>query len=293
MEKWQLTQKQNLPLESKIVLSQLRIREFYEANNGNVFVSFSGGKDSTALLSLVRDIYPDVLAVFVDTGLEYPEIKEFVKSIPNVKIIRPELSFKEVIDIYGYPVISKATALKIRQAQTLPKDSISYRLRMEGINGNGQKSKLGGIPKKWKYLVEAPFKISEKCCDFLKKKPIHKFKKETGFFDYVGTMANDSYDRERIYLKHGCNAFDLGKSTPLAFWHDSDIWEFLTAYNIPYCKIYEHEHNTGCIFCLFGIHLEEEPNRIQRLKILHPKLYTYCIDTLELGEVLDYIGVRY
>ena len=47
------------------------------------------------------------------------------------------------------------------------------------------------------------------------------------------------------------------------------------------------------MFCMFGAHLEKEPNRFQRLKETHPKQYDYCINKLGLGEVLDYINVKY
>jgi 3'-phosphoadenosine 5'-phosphosulfate sulfotransferase (PAPS reductase)/FAD synthetase len=72
-----------------------------------VYISFSGGKDSTVLLDIVRRDYPDVPAVFVDTGLEYPEIREFVKKFENVTIVRPTMNFRKVIDTYGYPFFSK------------------------------------------------------------------------------------------------------------------------------------------------------------------------------------------
>ena len=69
MELWELKQKQSLPLEAKIAMTLRRIREWYEYWDGNVYVSFSGGKDSTVLLHLVRQHYPGVPAVFSDTGL--------------------------------------------------------------------------------------------------------------------------------------------------------------------------------------------------------------------------------
>ena len=80
---------QNYPLELKIEKTKLRIKEWYEYYNGEVYVSFSGGKDSTVLLDIVRSVYPEVEAVFSDTGLEFPEIREFVKSKENVTIIKP------------------------------------------------------------------------------------------------------------------------------------------------------------------------------------------------------------
>lgn len=95
-----LLQRQSLPLSAKETMSLVRIRQWYDYWNGDVCVSFSGGKDSTVVLDLVRSMYPDVPAVFVDTGLEYPEIREFVKTIPNVTIVRPAMNFKQVIDTY-------------------------------------------------------------------------------------------------------------------------------------------------------------------------------------------------
>ena len=98
----ELRRLQSLPLEDKITLTKLRIQEWYEHWGGAVFVSFSGGKDSTVLLKLVRELYPDVKAVYCDTGLEYPEVKEHVKSFDNVEIIRPKKTFKQVVEEYGW-----------------------------------------------------------------------------------------------------------------------------------------------------------------------------------------------
>ena len=113
----QLRQLQALPLDIKIRKTEQRIREWYEHWEGDVYVSFSGGKDSTVLLDIVRRLYPDVPAVFSDTGLEYPEIKEFVKTFPNVTIVRPKHSFKEILTKYGYPIISKEIAGCVRNAK--------------------------------------------------------------------------------------------------------------------------------------------------------------------------------
>ena len=95
------------------------------ALGGNVYVSFSGGKDSTVLLDIARRLYPDIPAVFSDTGLEYPEIKEFVKTFPNVTIVRPKHSFKEILTKYGYPIISKQVANTVDNASRWIKENLT------------------------------------------------------------------------------------------------------------------------------------------------------------------------
>jgi len=107
----------SLPLAKKIEISKDYIAEWYNHFDGNVYVSFSGGKDSTVLLDLVRSVYPEVEGVFSDTGLEYPEIRQFVKKFDNITTVRPKKSFKWVIENCGYPVVSKQVAYYIDQCQ--------------------------------------------------------------------------------------------------------------------------------------------------------------------------------
>jgi 3'-phosphoadenosine 5'-phosphosulfate sulfotransferase (PAPS reductase)/FAD synthetase len=291
MEAWELKQLQSLPLELKIQKSLLRIQEWYEYWNGDVYVSISGGKDSTVLLHLVRTIYPDVRAIFVDTGLEFPENREFVKTLDNVIWIRPKKTFKEIIEKYGYPVISKEQAQYIREYR----QSKSEQLREKRWNGVG-KYKTGKISDRWKYLVDAPFKISEQCCYHLKEGPVMNFERRTGLKPYIGLLAADSARRKQIYLQTGCNIYDSKRplSKPLSFWLEQDIWDYIHKYNIPYSKVYDMGYErTGCIFCMFGIHLDKKPNRFQKLKETHPQLWEYCIYKLGLKDVLNYLGIHY
>lgn len=114
---------QALPLDLKIRKTQNRIEDWYMQFYGDVYVSFSGGKDSTVLLHLVRSMYPDVPAVFCNTGLEYPELRHFAESMPNVDVIHPKMPFDQVIRKYGYPIVSKEVAEAIYYARRItPKD---------------------------------------------------------------------------------------------------------------------------------------------------------------------------
>lgn len=301
---------QAYPLWMKIERTKRRITEWvdYYGEDG-VYISFSGGKDSTVLLHLVRSLYPEIEAVFCNTGLEYPEIVKFVKDIPNVRILKPELTFKQVIDQKGYPVISKSVANTVRLARKNIEEGKDT-LRVRQIKGLEVGSKFN--KGKWEFLLDAPFKISDECCNEMKKKPFKKYEKETGKVPFIGTLAAESQQREAVYLKTGCNAFNSNKpkSTPLGFWTEQDILQYIFENNLTICSVYGDvveesdmlgnksyratgEQRTGCMFCMFGCHLEKEPNRFQRMKYTHPKQYKYCMEKLNLKEVLDYINVKY
>ena len=341
-----LKQMQSLPLEAKIRMTQQRIRQWYDHWDGEVYVSFSGGKDSTVLKHIVDNtsgVY-DVPAVFVNTGLEYPEIQKFVKDVkagkwdcfnPDIEIVRPEMRFDEVLKVHGYPVIGKRVSGYLNTAKRNP-DS----MRAKFIRGDEWTMFVTG--GKYTYLIDSPFPISDQCCNVMKKKPAKKYAHETGRKAMTGQMACESLQRKNIWMRYGCNGFDMAEpiSSPMAFWTEQDVLRYIKKFNVPYCPIYgdirvkppegteEGQLNvidylecwdetdilettgcsrTGCIFCMFGCHLEKEPNRFQRLKETHPRQYEYCIgggemvdgkwqpnkEGLGLGHVLDYIGVKY
>jgi len=292
VQPYMLKQRQSLPLDCKINLTRSRIKQWYEKWEGKVYVAFSGGKDSTVLLHLVREMYPDVPAVFVDTGLEYPEIREFVKEFSGVTIVKPTMTFKEVLDKHGYPVISKAVANAIMRIKS---PGTSDRVRHKALHGDACGS-FGKLPAKWRFMLDAPFRCSDRCCEVMKMRPVLAYYKRTGRTCFVGTMAADSNKRMAQYLKHGCNIMNktLPKCTPMGFWLEDDIWQYLHEMNVLYCSIYDTGvRHTGCIFCMFGVHNETEPNRFQLMAQTHPGLYRYCMQKLGLAEVLDFIGVPY
>lgn len=136
-----LEQRRHLPLNAKILMSQARIREWYNHWNGDVYVSFSGGKDSTVLAHLVRDLYPDVPLVFSNTGLEYLEIQSFARKM-GAEFIRPEMPFSEVISKYGYPIISKENAEVIYVARKIRNDSKWTNQKRQELNGERLRTTL-------------------------------------------------------------------------------------------------------------------------------------------------------
>jgi 3'-phosphoadenosine 5'-phosphosulfate sulfotransferase (PAPS reductase)/FAD synthetase len=277
--------------------------EFYPRLNGQVSVSISGGKDSAVLLDLARRCYPEIEAVYVNTGLDFPEVRRFAMDTPNVTVLRPKMNFKEVVEKYGWCYPSKDVAHTVYSAR---KGSAWAKHRFDGINADGTPSKWRQSHYvKWKHLVDAPFLISAECCGIMKEKPLNEYAKQTGKHPIVGTMAVESERRRQTWLQAGCNSFD-GKhpvSKPLSFWTTRDVLEYIRLTGIAIASVYGEiaedakgrltttgEQRTGCVFCPVGCH-RDKVNRFQRMAASHPNLHKYCMESLGLGKFLDYIGV--
>lgn len=259
----------SLDTEYKEIITYGKIEEWFTAWDGKVYVSFSGGKDSTVLaylaanwLSHFRTPPWPLNLVFVNTGLEYPEIQKFVneytdwlrKKFPRVTInltrLRPKMNIRQVVTKYGYSIVSKEVAAYVEEARVKPDGRSAARLRGEYVRSNGTPSEFNC--QKWEYLLFAPFAISSRCCAVMKKQPMNGYARKTQRVPTMATMAQESG---------------------------------------------------------FGAHLEKGENRFERMKHTHPKHYEFCIGGGEFdpadglwkpnekglgyGRVLDYIGVRY
>lgn len=298
-----LWQMQSLPLSAKIRMSESRIKGWVEEyGEDGVYIAFSGGKDSTVLKHLVRKLYPDIGAVFVNTGLEYPSVGLFARSQENVTVIRPEINFREVLLRYGYPLISKEVAECVSQARKgleSDKGYYSYRLaKLQGtaVDKQGRKSLYN--QEKWKFLLYAPFKISHMCCNVMKKNPTKKYAKQTDKKPFIGTMAAESRLRKQQWMKNGCNGFEMKRpvSNPLSFWTENDILQYISENNLEIADAYgkvvfdakEEKYKTtgcmrtGCVFCLFGI--TQDRDRIAQLQIREPRLADYVLRGGEFDE---------
>ena len=317
------------PLAQKVLMAQTRIQEWYYAWDGQCYVSFSGGKDSTVLSYLAASVlhnmgcpYPLYL-LYLDTGLEYPEIRKFTKEyvewlkskFPGLEVVleveRPKLRFDEVIKLWGYPYPSKEVAMKIHEARSKPGGASWNQLHGTYLSKNGKTNRKSVT--NWKFLLDAPFKISHRCCYVMKKNPAKRYERRTKRKPIVGMMAEESFARKAKWLQTGCNAFDGDRPTsnPIMSWTQQDILRFIKDNQIFFSSVYgdilEDENGklhttgcdrTGCVFCLFGIHADGTPNRIQKLKETHPKQYEYCIKDVEegglgLGKVMDWLQIPY
>lgn len=302
MDIQQLQEMQKWPLEQKVAHTIDKVSAFIafarERGRG-VYISLSGGKDSTVMLDIIRrflDPEHKISVVFCNTGNEYPEIVRFVRTIPDVKTVHPKITMRKVIEKYGFPLISKEQSHSIRQAKTTKSDRLRS-IRLHGTNpAKGYTS--GKISDCWQFLIDEPFMVSEKCCDCLKKRPLQLYARQTGEVPIIGTMATESRLRQQQYARRGgCNSFDEKRiaSYPLSIWTDKDIWEYIRRYNVSYCDIYDKgATRTGCMVCGFGAHIEEN-SRFELLYDLHPKAYRIFLgftnNDVTYREALRKIGV--
>ena len=300
LQDWEFKQRKYLPYEVKLRLSARRIIDWYDYYDGMVYTSFSGGIDSTGLGHMVDHVMERrIPRVFVDTGLEHPEIREFVHSF-DVEVLYPKYTFRDVILKRGYPVVSKDVAAKVRK---LRHGNLSDRYRNYLLNGD-ERGKLGKLSDCWKFLVDAPFDISEECCLIMKERPLITYSKTTGRMPYIGITQDEGLMRQRQYNRTGCNVYNASqpKSQPLGFWTKQDILRYVVENRLRICSVYgdiveedgiyrtTEEQRTGCMYCAMGCHLESVPNRYHRLKERDFKKYQYFMEPgSEGGLGFDYV----
>jgi len=265
-----LKELQTLTLPQKIDHAIGAIEQFCNKTS-NPVISFSGGKDSTVLMHITRELLrKNIPAIFINTGNEYPEIVRFAtKKYKNTTTLHPKLNIKTIIEKYGFPLISKEIAKMIYELKKQTKHSQRY---ITGIQQDGKKT-MFTLPLKYHFLLHEKFNCSDKCCNFLKKQPIKNYDTITA------EMTTESILREKAWLRTGCNSFGTyNKSKPLSIWTESDIQKYKNLFNLEFAEIYENPTitRTGCMFCGFGIHLEHI-SRFEFLLNKYPKVYKFFL----------------
>lgn len=325
----------------KVHYAAIRAREFAEecdARGLGYHVSV-GGLDSITLFLFLKSIgiYAPGISV---SYLEDASIQKIHKQLGIECLesaIKPDGTHwnkAQIIQEFGFPVLSKEIAGKIETLANPTKKNKTVRHAIvtgeTGAYGGFQKNSRMKMPQKWlekfggyaneeentEYQIP-DFKVSSKCCYYLKEKPCDDWAKENNSVPFLGLMASEGGRRAKSLMINGCNYF--GKSTirsaPFAIFNRQDLLQLALDLNVPVPEIYgtierkkdgtfytTKAQRTGCSMCGFGIHLEERPHRFDQLKERNPKewhfwMYECCTD--ENGEkygwakVLDYIGIGY
>ena len=295
LPQWMIKEWMSEPLDKKVDRTNTIIKRFYEAVKGEVYIADSGGKDSLVQRHLVRTLYPDTPAVHVAVPRDPDTVKYVNNEIDNVEILVPKHSYEEVVKRWGYPVVSKEVSKNISRycSSRNRGDEGMMHYRLTGNHPDGRTGlMMGVIPQKWQFLVDAPFKISDMCCDVIKKKPFETYEKTHETHPFIGILAEESDRRMRKYREVGCTIFKKGKEKcmPLSHWTEKDIWDYIKLHELPYSPIYDKgESRTGCIGCLFGCHLATGQRKIYGITLNSMNYPTppYMIKESHVQGVLD------
>ena len=293
----------NYSLSDKIQLSQDIIRQFCKENPiGRIFISSSFGKDSIVLIDLVNGLFPDIPIVYVDTGIEPDGCVELSEIYDNVTVLYPKKDIAQVIHEYGYMIpFGKDKASAIEQVRRNLHDEKYDTWRVKQMRGERQGA-MWDYSDCTDYLV-APFKISDKCCYWLKISPINSHINKTRYkYSFNGITVEESQHRRNAILKNGYVHKNV--CSPIFHWSVNDVLRYIDKRGLPLASCYGEiveengEYRTslfqrnGCLCCPIGSHLES-PNKFQLLREFDKETWEYVINELGYGEVLDFFKIPY
>lgn len=288
----------NLPYETKVKNTKKIIKRALEREPVSWAVSFSGGRDSTVLshLMVVGMGITSVPHVMSNTRMEYPEtIKQCNRWYSMLRergvdcsVAYPEERPEQLWKRIGVPLWSKMHAYKYRKYFNSPNDIMSDSVP-ENLKEQFRKAKAAGL------------KITEKCCDYLKKKPMKKWDKERGINGhFTGVRCSEARNRRLAWIRKGALYYASSHyqwmCNPMAFWTEDDVERYLKENEIHMLRPDTLNGGSGCVTCMFGcISRAQEGtlNNMQDLKKRNPKMWARALDHWGYREVLDELGVPY
>jgi 3'-phosphoadenosine 5'-phosphosulfate sulfotransferase (PAPS reductase)/FAD synthetase len=309
---WGLTK---LPFLDKLRHALDRCREFYEHEEGRVFVSVGGIDSATLALFLWKHIDKDIPAVSI-SSIEAKSVQVMHRQLAergNFIFLKPTKTKVQVIKEFGYPILSKDIADRIELIQNPTEDNATVRNAIitgqTGEQGGYRYSHHMKLSNRWQKLFveqDAPFRVSGKCCYYMKEKPCDQYSKKEKRSVYMGLMASEGGRRALALQAHGCNYYGktVTRSCPFAIFSRTDILLLAEMMETPIPTVYgEIKHypdgsiettrakRTGCTMCGFGIHMEKRPHRFDRLREDNHKEWEFWMYEQGWGEVLNYIGI--
>lgn len=244
-------------------------------------VCWSGGKDSTVVLHLVRQYTPQVPVIFVDVGVEFPETAAFVNSLSsswdlNLTIVKPKEgeTFWDVATKYGWPIFGKSIASNVERA-------------VRSGNIRPQMSSLETL------LAQHNAHISARCSRFIRVRPSKRVERRlTADLKFLGMRASESRGRARLWADYGDHYYvkryykrreGIWKASPISIWTEDDIWHYHDMHDIPHCALYDQGYpGNGCWTCAMGF----RHGQLKRLRQGHPALFRKLILETEMGHEL-------
>lgn len=331
-------QMQAMPHEYKVYHAEEVIENFLaDASDAGLNTHISvGGLDSITLVYFMRSLGHDIPCIsrstLEDKSIQAVHRNEGIISLPPVKRDDGKAWTKvSIIREFGFPVLSKEIAAKIELLQNPTEKNKTVRHAIitgeTGEYGGNQKNSRMKLADKWLRLFggyenetenvcyQCPnFKVSSRCCYYLKEKPCDDWAKEHNSVPFLGLMASEGGRRAKSLMINGCNYW--GKTTirsaPFAIFDRQDLLQLALDLHVPVPEIYGEivrdsvgtlrttkAQRTGCSMCGFGITLEKRPHRFDLLREQNPQEWEFwmyrCVTdetgTYGWGRVLDYIGI--
>lgn len=253
------------------------------------YLSYSGGKDSHFLYWFIKEVLQDskIKIVGINTFMEHHEIRERIMRNSDIVLI-PELKPFEIKSKYGSPCFSKQQDDFIDRYQKGSR-SPSTMQRIMGVNKDGGPTMYKISNKAKELLLSGKLhRVSPKCCTYLKKKPAHKFEKETGLKPILGIRGGESISRKTKY--QAC-LNKKGTFTPLWDCTDDIINEIYKRYNIEIPEVYNHVLRTGCMGCPYGSYKHDTEKELKLINENQRKfIYEYFKESYKvLGIDVDKI----
>lgn len=247
----------SLPLEEKIKIAHSITQEAFKRFK-RLAVAFSGGKDSTVVLHIVRQYKPDIPVVFVNTTVEMPETLRFVRKLKeewnlNLVELKPKYTFWDVVEKYGLPSTRFLTRYRIQMAK-------------KGLTD------IQGAPK---------------CCILLKEEPALQYYRKKGIeCVFFGITWEESYNRKWTIIKRGLLFYHVNhkhyKCYPIGYFSEKDVWDYIEKYNLPVNEAYEKVDRIGCITCTAYKGWEKD------MATLYPALYKKICKLLGVKTLSDF-----
>jgi len=268
--------------------------------------SLSGGSDSDIVLDILSHLETDGKIIFywVNTGLEYEATKEHLDyleqkyqiQIERIKAVKPiPVCVKE----YGVPFLSKYVSEQMMRLQkhhfqwedepleVLMQKYPDCKTALQwwcnayytAENGVQKMSRFSINRNKWlkEFIMQNPpdFPISNKCCEYAKKKPAKLFIKETGAdLEITGIRKAEGGIRSANYKTCFSESKSKGCHTyrPVFWYTDADKLCYEKNFDIQHSRCYT-EYNmkrTGCVGCPFNPRIDDELKVIEKYE---PNLY--------------------
>ena len=237
--------------------------KFTKIDFSKYMLSYSGGRDSHFLYWFIKEYLKDteIEIVGINTHMEHKEILRRILDNCDT-VLKPIMEKYEIKEKFGIPCFTKKQDEQIQRYQKGSKSKVTYNL----VHQIGDST--FNLNNKASYLTVTKqlHKVSNKCCDYTKKKPMLIYEKKVDKKSIIGVRADESKSRKDAYKS--CFT-KKGTFTPIFDLTTELLHKIEKQYNIDIPKIYDYVDRTGCMGCPYSRNIYRE------LSLVTPSQHKY------------------